>query len=483
MLAARSMLARGLARLRLLRPAASARVLAALLPALLSGARATLAQERDPVITGLTLPHAVALAVRRDARSTAAMAAAESADERVARARSFFFPDVTLTAALIRRPREIVRMVGGARVIVQRYNAVQGFATLTQPIFDARLFPLYRQALLEAEAAQLGAAERRRLTGFEAAQSFLMVLGAEETLRAAERRLDFSKDRLRDAQARALAGLVSSNDVTRGELEVKNAERQLVIARNAVAQGRIHLGLLLAARIEGPLVQPGALLAAAADAPLDEVVGDEDAQVQARFDVRAVDARVRAMREAVLEPRYRAVPAITLSAQGRYTNEAGLTGRNFDGLAALNGTWQLWDGGERAAEARERTASARAAEAEREWLARTARADVERALAALANARMTQVLSRQAAQVAARHAEETAELYRQGLSGALQVADANQQRFEAEVAAASDRYALAMTYLDVGAALGASAPGAPEERLRGDILQSAAQPTPSLSSP
>jgi len=49
---------------------------------------------------------------------------------------------------------------------------------------------------------------------------------------------------------------------------------------------------------------------------------------------------------------------------------------------------------------------------------------------------------------------ETAELYRQGLSTALQAADANVSLFEAEVTLVQERYGLAIAFLNLEAALG-----------------------------
>jgi outer membrane protein TolC len=95
---------------------------------------------------------------------------------------------------------------------------------------------------------------------------------------------------------------------------------------------------------------------------------------------------------------------------------------------------------------------------QRTGLQRAARIAVQRADINLRNARATRGLSQGAAELAAHNADQSTELYRQGLSTALQVADANQQRFEAEVASSSDRYALALAYLDLMSAHGMAPP-------------------------
>ena len=56
--------------------------------------------------------------------------------------------------------------------------------------------------------------------------------------------------------------------------------------------------------------------------------------------------------------------------------------------------------------------------------------------------------------VARKNAAETAELYRQGLASALQVADANVSLFDADVALVRQRFNLGVAFLNLEAALG-----------------------------
>jgi len=80
--------------------------------------------------------------------------------------------------------------------------------------------------------------------------------------------------------------------------------------------------------------------------------------------------------------------------------------------------------------------------------------DVRDTQVSLANQRAALKQAAVAHEVAKRNAVETAELYRQGLSTALQVADANVRLFEAEVTLVRERYGLGISYLNLEAALG-----------------------------
>ena len=152
-------------------------------------------------------------------------------------------------------------------------------------------------------------------------------------------------------------------------------------------------------------------------------------------------------------------------AQYRVTNEQGFAGRIGDGFAGVIATWPLFDGGERYGERTERQALARAGAAEQDARVRAVALDVRRALVTLENAQATQKVAAAAAEIARRNVQETAELYRQGLVRQLEVADANLRLFEAEVALARERYALALAYLDLRAAAGEDPPGAAREPL------------------
>jgi outer membrane protein TolC len=401
-------------------------------------------------VAPLTLEQAVSLAAERNERTLAAQQRAEAAEARVDRARAFFFPELTLTGTYTRR----VNPTGA-----QRSNALGATAVARVTLFDARGFPLYRAARLEGEAAELESLEARRLVGFEAADAFLTTLGSQQVYEAAVRRLEFSRQNLQDAKARAEAGLASTNDVTRAELEVASAEVQLAEARGSAETSRLELGYLLVSPVEGPLALPEPLLGEALrpdEGLLARVPGAEDR----RLDVLSARLRVEALEASAREPLARLFPTLGLSGQYRLTNETGpnnipgLLSNQGTGFIALELAWNLFDGGERYAERRERVALAKAAQLESTARTRRVEVDIERARVELRNAQAALKQSELATEQARKNAEETGILYRQGLSTALAVSDAALRLFEAEVSLARARYSLGVALLDLRAAVG-----------------------------
>lgn len=394
---------------------------------------------------GLTIEEAVRLALTRNERTEIADAQLAAAAARVKKARAFFFPDLTASAGYTRRGFEN----GGGNDF--NPNAFSRAIALNFSLFDARVFPLYRQAELEYGAARLNAAEEKRLLAFEAADAFLRTLGVEQVQGAAERRLAFAGQTVEDTRVRFDAKLVSSNDLTRAELEFANAERAATLAQGDVALARLQLGNLIASEINGPLVVPGALL----DPP--KVEGPERLVVEAqgrRLDLAAAHERTKSLRAFAEEPSRRIIPILGLTGQFQEQTGFGAGIRTPDWLVGLNLTWLLYDGGERQADRAERNALARLSSLEAAAIRRQVALEVQRALVDLESNRAATRQATVAAQMGQRNAEEVALLYGQGLASALEVADANLQRFVAEVALVQARYGQGLSHLNLRAALG-----------------------------
>lgn len=387
------------------------------------------------------------LAVTRNERAAIAETTVEAAEARVRQARSFFFPNVDINGSF---RRDLAENDTG--------STLQTNATLTQTLFNARAFPLYRQARFQREAIRLTAQETTRLLGFDAGVAYLTALSFEQVLLAAEHRRDFAQTNLQDVRARFEAGLVSSNDVTRAELELATAVRGVAQAAGDVQTARINLATLINAPVEGPLAMPAGLLDAADDAPAVDDTVVRTAQQQ-RIDVGAQRAEVEALRAFAAEPRARFLPSVLFQAQTRNINDGAITDRNNDGFFGVSMAWPVFDAGVRNAQTAERNALVRGAELEL-----TARLrDIERELrGAAVQLRTEQAALREALAATAaarRNVEETNALYREGLASALELADANQQLFEAEVAEVTARYRMALAYLALREASGTTVVG------------------------
>ncbi|MFZ5468319.1 MAG: TolC family protein [Myxococcota bacterium] len=413
--------------------------------------------------SGLSLEESVALALSRNERAQIASLQTEAAVARVAQARAFFFPELVLSGGYTRRPGEVVRDVGGTHVTIQSLDALFTTATARWTLFDARGFPLYRTARLARDAARLEEGESKRLLGFEAADAFLRTLSTEQVYQAAVRRQELAQTSLAQARQRFAAKLVSVNDVTRAELELATAQREATLAQGEARAAVVQLAFLLDAEVRAPLVVPTALLETAAR-ELESEAALLAKATASRLDIFSAVARAESAEAFANEPWMRFLPSVSLRGQYRLTNEPGLIGRTGEGTVGADASWVLFDQGLAFAQADERDAAARIARLSARLTVREVEVQVREAIISLQSAQSALAQAAVAAIAARKNADEVAELYRQGLASALEVADSSVALFEAEVALARERYGMALAYLNLRAAIGVDPLGREVER-------------------
>ena len=403
----------------------------------------------------LSLETAIQMALTRNEQALAADQQVEAAQARVVRARAFFLPNITGTGVYTRRPFEVIRTFQNQEIAVQKFNAISGVASLNMTIFDAHSIPALRAARSDRTAEQYAAAESKRELAFEVSNAYITTLSTDQVLEASKHRFDFARQALDAAKARYSAELVSVHDVTRAELEYVTAEKVKTQVQGQVETTYLQLGSLLydTNTIQKKLEIPDFLLQAGEEKTLEE--GELIVQAQdRRLDLNSLRWRAKGQHALVLEPTLKWLPSLALTGQYRYTNEAGLTGRATNWNAGLTLTWAIFDGFNRNADYSERKALAYLADLNVQAAMRQVDLDVRDALVSLANQRASLKQAMVANDVAKKNSAEITELYRQGLSTVLEVADANVSLFEAEVELVRARYGLGIAYLNLEAALG-----------------------------
>jgi outer membrane protein TolC len=428
----------------------ASRLAAVFIGLILSLAPLLAAQDRP-----LTLDEAVKLALERNERALATREDVKAANARVAQARSFFLPSITSTSGYTRRAYEVRRVVGDTEVVISRRNALAENLALNLTLFDARSLITLSAVRAQRNADVAAATERRRQLAFEVGQAFLATLGTAQVQEASNRRLAFALQSLDAAKARFAAGLTSINDVTRAELEYATAEVGVTQVKGQVETSILQLGYLLDApdAVRGRLVVPEFLIeAASAAAANSEALVDE--ALARRLDVGSLRWLASSQRALAKVPMLGWLPA--LSASGRYsiTNEPSFNNRYWNWTAGATLSWTLFDGLARFSDQKERKALARLADLDVQAAIRRVDVEVREALVSLDNQRASLRQASVAHDVAKKNAAETAELYRQGLASALEVADANVSLFESEVGFVQQRYGLGVAFLNLEAALG-----------------------------
>jgi outer membrane protein TolC len=401
----------------------------------------------------LTMESAVQLALMHNEQAAAAEERIKASEARVLKARSYFLPSISASGTYTRRPYAVERTINDQTVTIQSLNALAGNISLGMTLFNSRSIPLFRQVKMEDKAEKCNSLESKRALSFEVCSAFLVTLSLEQVLKAAQQRFVLAGKNLEASQARFEAQLVSVNDVTRTRLEYAAAESNITRARGDVETARLQLEFLLGAPLPGQLVPPEKLMSEAESPPPPEdrlipAAGDQ------RLDLHSLRWHAKAQRASVIEPVLRWLPDLSLNGQYRFTNESGLSGRTTNWSVGLTLNWVLFDGLTRIGDYKERKALAHVADLDLQAGLRQVELQVRSGLVNLATQQASLKQAEVALDVARKNAAETAELYRQGLTGALEAADANVRLYEAEVEFIRARYGLAVAFLNLRMALG-----------------------------
>jgi outer membrane protein TolC len=395
-----------------------------------------------------SLETVVRVALTRNERAEIADQSVVSADAAVSKARAAFLPSLSLSAGETLRPQQ----VESNGKVVLRDNQGNASLTLSQSLFNATAFPLYAAAKHGYDAARFNHDDARRQLAFDAARGFFGVIAQQRVLTAAKSRLDLANATLDDTRVRADSGLVSSNDVTRSEIERASADQSTIGAANSLQAARLNLEYLIASptEIQTDLASPSQSLA-----PKDlGLAGLVNLAIATRPDLAALRASAASASALADEPDLRFVPTLSAAAQARVADQPIAADRYVDTTLAINFNWSIWDGGSRSADNDSRNAARISAELQLRALARRVEIDVRVAVAELAAARNSLVAAQQGQDAARRSEEETSVLYKQGLAKAIELVNGNSTKFDAEVAVAAAELGVRQAELDLRAALG-----------------------------
>ncbi|HEY0190179.1 MAG TPA: TolC family protein [Kofleriaceae bacterium] len=388
---------------------------------------------------GLKLEDAIQLALHRNERARIAELDITVAEAAVSRARAAFLPVLSANG------NDTLHLHGDPT------NTAQAALNLNQPLISPSAWPLYGQAKHQLAGARAQSADDKRQIAFDAASAFINVLLRQEVLKAAQRRLETAKADLADTDAQVKAQLVSSNDVTRAQIGLSSSAREVANDQGTVDDAYVQLGFLINQRVTGGLQIPAELLTAGVKplATADHLVA---ASLQQRPDLVARKEAALAAHDFAAEPRMRWFP--TLGFNGQLAATTVGDNDHVDGSIALVASWTLFDAGIRTADARSRDAQAEISDLQAVALVRQVDTQVRSAAVSLVAAQQALLAANDAVVAARKSADETAILYHQQLAKAIELLDANEQRFSAEVDYAVAQFSVANAYLALRQAMG-----------------------------
>jgi outer membrane protein TolC len=293
----------------------------------------------------------------------------------------------------------------------------------------AASFGLERSLAGDREAARL------LLSGVaESYYSALLAAENESIARADER---FNRRQLREAQARRRAGAGSLSDVLNFRIRVNTARAQRISAENERVAARAALSALLGAPRAD---MPASVRLASLPRETQAELRIPDLREEVRFALRHrpdLEQRKAAERQAGAEAdaaRADYFPALSLS----YSLEGDRTGafapdeEDFGHSVALTLSFDLFDGGLRAARVREARSRRREVTRQREDLKLRVGSDVRQAMAGLSSARDRLVLERSNLELVRRTRDLVAKEYAAGQASLVRLNEAQRDLTAAE---------------------------------------------------
>ncbi len=424
-----------------------------------AGAVLGLAPKAQAQSAELRIEDAVNLAVTRNERAKMADLNVVVADAAVLRARTAFYPTVLVAGTYTQKPDDIVDPKRASGSIINSAGAsLNAAATLNQPLLNASSIALYQQAKNIALGTDAQTMDDKRLLAYDAAKAFFSALSADAVLIAANTRLSTAQSNLNDTQERVDARIVSTNDATRAAIDLANAQHEVEADKGIVQVSYVTLAFTINAPVPAKLAAPTTLLTAGR-APVPQADTLVKLAIATRPDLASKRHLAVAAHDFAREPLLRLVPTLNLVGAFGLSTDSTLPNPPFQtfynsesiGLALA---WPLFDGGVRYADKRSRDAQATIADLTTDTLVRSVDAQVREAIFTLVSSQNALDAAARALAAAKRSADETTVLYKQGLAKAIELVDANDSRFLAEVSYITAEYSVALAYLALRQAVG-----------------------------
>ena len=240
---------------------------------------------------------------------------------------------------------------------------------------------------------------------------------------------------------------------------------QVATTQGNVVKAYVSLSFLVGQKVAPPLVPPDNTTRAAQqyeESQRNQVKSALDRREEAlraaqdrRPDVRSLHEKTEALRSSAQEPHYRLLPSISASGQMRFVPDPLPSEKAIDEQVSLNLTLaRSSTRGSAMPIAGNASPRSRARSSTRSSCDARSQTDVEVALASLRAARANFKAADDAVTSAQKNTEETLILYKQGLAKAIEVNDANDKQFEAEVTREAAKLTMEQAYLDLRNALG-----------------------------
>jgi len=338
--------------------------------------------------------------------------------------------------------------------LIGPFNQYDARFSATQTLFDWSSVARLRAARTQADGSRAERGVSVEGSALTAAQAYVRAVRARSVVAARQADSSVAAELVTLAQARKAAGVSPAIDVTRARAQLVTSEGLLIVARNQLDRAHIDVSRALGLDPAVPLTLTDSLDPAlgAADVP-----GDREAAVTAaiahRPDLRAEAARGAAARQT--GSAYRAERLPRLEVGGDY----GVNGRTVPNAIStrdltLQVSLPILDGFRREARVDEQDALARESQTREADLRRQIAADVDAALIDLRSAQAQGAVAAEQLRLAEDELSQAREQFRAGVTGNIEVINAQSSLIRARDTEIDARYAAVTARVSLARAVG-----------------------------
>ena len=147
----------------------------------------------------------------------------------------------TVNLAAFGLPASRLSGLGMTRSVTEPFEVYDARATLVQNIFSLSLIQRWRAAKAGVDVAGLEAEVTKRDVMATVGLLYVEGLRADEAVKAREADIELSRQLLKLAKDRKMAGIATGLDVTREEVQLENNKQRLLVAQNEQESARLNL--------------------------------------------------------------------------------------------------------------------------------------------------------------------------------------------------------------------------------------------------
>ncbi len=384
----------------------------------------------------------------------------------VRQAQAALYPTATLQGSYIRNSADAEINMGEAlppalaanapgRIVIQPLDQWTGSAALRVPLLvpNAWYDVQAAKAAARAQTVQKKVADLQLKTAL--AQFAYGAMALEEVLQASDRAIQLTVEQAESAKRRVQAGTAAPLDVLRADTERVRRESDRARARAELERVHFAMGILMG-RAGAVCVKVPELLdvreGSAGQVPTETALN-------ARPELAVLKAQADAAHAQIRSARARLLPQLSATASAFASDVPYPTGDKSGWRLSVDLTIPLYDGGYRYGKKREAEAALGAAESAATEQRLKVVQELEDARRDIRLAHEQRRLADTQQQLAKDAAESAQRGYDAGILTSLDVLDANDRQYRADVAVAEARARLAQAILALEKAMG-SAPGA-----------------------